>query len=204
MSVLVQTNCTLMIQASSTKYTQWDRGETNPFMRQICSLYQPLVRFPVLKVEIVEDAHGLPVVSTVEHDLHKIRRAALNPYFSVRSVSQLESIIKAKVKMMCDQISRFKEQGKILSIRLAFSAAIIDITTEYCTLNGRRRYLLLEEDAKYLHSFCAKFSRLGRQHQMVGVGKHDLWRYRNGTSGASFSGYFARGSGVATSHCRLF
>lgn len=192
-----------MMQASSTKFIPWDQGETNLLMRQICSHYQRPVRSPSSGLTPSKTLTDLPVVSTVEHDLHKVRRAALNPYFSVRSVTQLESVIKAKVNMMCDQIGKFKTQGKMLSIRLAFSAAILDITTEYCTLNGRKRRRLLGKDAEHLYSVCATVSRLGRQLQVVGVGKHDLWSYRNGTSGAPFSRHLTGGSGAATSHCPL-
>ena len=150
LSVLVPTNCMSMMQASLTRFIPWDRGETSPLMRQICSPYQPPVRSPFSGLEPSKTLTYFSVVSTVEHDLHKVRRAALNPYFSVRSVTQLESIIKAKVSMMCDQIGKFKPQGKVLSIRLAFSAAVLDITTEYCTLNGRQGRHLPEKNAEYL------------------------------------------------------
>lgn len=100
------------------------------------------------------------------------------------------------VGCLTNYFGKFKNQRKILSIRLAFSAAIIDITTEYCMSNGRRGRHLLEKNAECLYSVCATVSRLGRQHQMVGVGKHDLWKYRNGTSGAPFSGDLTRGSGT--------
>lgn len=46
---------------------------------------------------------------------------------------RLESVIQAKVRQMCDNISACKDRGQVIQIRHALTAAIVDITTEYCT-----------------------------------------------------------------------
>ena len=49
--------------------------------------------------------------STNPHDLHKMRRAALSPYFSMQNVRNLQNVIEEKVDML---MGRFKGFGKDL------------------------------------------------------------------------------------------
>ena len=44
--------------------------------------------------------------STVSHDVHRTRRGALNPFFSKRSVQQLEPLIRSKVEKLSDRFSK--------------------------------------------------------------------------------------------------
>ncbi len=57
---------------------------------------------------------------------------ALNPFFSKRSVMGLDSVIQSKVSRMCDAISAYKDQDRIVHIGHALTAIVVDITTEYC------------------------------------------------------------------------
>lgn len=59
-----------------------------------------------------------------------MRRGALNPFFSKRTVSELERSIKAKVEKMCGKLA--KQKGKIVEMGTVFTALTLDVITEYC------------------------------------------------------------------------
>ena len=58
---------------------------------------------------------------------------ALNPFFSKRSVTRLESLIQGKTRQLCDNISACKDRGQEIQLRHALTATIVDIVSEYCT-----------------------------------------------------------------------
>ena len=64
---------------------------------------------------------------------------ALNPFFSKRSTTRLESLIQGKARQMCDNISACKDRGQDIELRHALTATIVDIVTEYCTSPIRSR-----------------------------------------------------------------
>lgn len=49
-------------------------------------------------------------VGTADHDLHRIRRAAINPFFSQRSVRNLQPVIEERVDTL---LARLHEHGKV-------------------------------------------------------------------------------------------
>jgi hypothetical protein len=44
---------------------------------------------------------------TINHDLHRTRREALNPYFSKASVVKLEELIQSNVEKLCERIEEY-------------------------------------------------------------------------------------------------
>lgn len=78
-----------------------------------------------------------PVLLTVKSaDEHRVRRGALNPFFSRKSVLELEEgIIKSKTDKLCDMIETclYTSPGKrnIFDIHNAIRAYAIDIITSY-------------------------------------------------------------------------
>ena len=44
--------------------------------------------------------------ATVEHDHHRIRRSAVNKFFSRAQISKLESVIRGLVDQLCDKMIR--------------------------------------------------------------------------------------------------
>ena len=46
----------------------------------------------------------LSIGGTAQHDLHRRRREALNPFFSKKSVQALEPMISAKKGLLCERI----------------------------------------------------------------------------------------------------
>ncbi|KAK0656434.1 cytochrome P450 CYP542B3 [Cercophora newfieldiana] len=73
------------------------------------------------------------VIGTVEHDLHKMRRAALNPFFSQQSVRKLQPVLEERVNAL---LARLHADGKSASkhpidILYPFSAFTNDVINEY-------------------------------------------------------------------------
>jgi cytochrome P450 len=63
-------------------------------------------------------------LSTIEHDLHRMRRSAIAPFFSSANVRKLEPVIQAKVGMLFRRLLEFKD-GKekvVINLSHAFSA----------------------------------------------------------------------------------
>lgn len=86
--------------------------------------------------------------STVPHDLHRLRRGALNPFFSVRSVAQLEPLIKSKVEKLSARFQDLAKTQEVVRIDAAFMALTMDIICDYAFANDRK--YLDEPDFKLL------------------------------------------------------
>lgn len=78
-------------------------------------------------------ANGSPyaVASAQTHELHRMRRAALNPFFSKRAVQRLEPIITDKVDKLCSQIRGCYERGEVIQLDAAYMALTLDVITGY-------------------------------------------------------------------------
>jgi len=74
----------------------------------------------------------LAMINTIPHNLHRIRRAALSPFFSKASVTRLEPLIQEKVEILCSRLRKFKESGQPVSISLAYACLTNDVVSEYC------------------------------------------------------------------------
>lgn len=71
------------------------------------------------------------VFTTAKHDIHSIRRGALNPFFSKRSIVEFQPIICKKVELLCKNIAKYKETGKEFRLNMAFSSFAGDVITQY-------------------------------------------------------------------------
>ncbi|KAK2760521.1 benzoate 4-monooxygenase cytochrome p450 [Colletotrichum kahawae] len=76
--------------------------------------------------------------STVPHDLHRLRRGALNPFFSVRSVTQLEPLIRSKVEKLSSRFGEVAQTGEVIRLDAAFMALTMDIICDYAFANDRK------------------------------------------------------------------
>ncbi|KAI1319321.1 cytochrome P450 [Xylariaceae sp. FL0255] len=77
--------------------------------------------------------NGTPysIVSTLEHDLHRRRRNALNAFFSVGSIRRLEPIMKKYMTQIISRMERAGEVGEIIQMHPIFRACASDVITEY-------------------------------------------------------------------------
>lgn len=73
--------------------------------------------------------------STPRHDVHKMRRAAQDPFFSKRRIAQLAPQIQSKADKMCSRLARDFVGGdsgkKPVSLDNMFASYIADVTTQY-------------------------------------------------------------------------
>src|SRR6266536_1072185 len=74
----------------------------------------------------------LAEVLTVQHDVHRARRASINPYFSKQKILSLEPVIQRLVNKLVYRIEKLKGNAEPLPIRLAYECLTTDIITEYC------------------------------------------------------------------------
>jgi cytochrome P450 len=68
--------------------------------------------------------------STINHDLHRLRRKPLNPMFSVKRISEFQPVIREKVEKLCQKISLYQD-GQVLPLGRAWMALTTDAITEY-------------------------------------------------------------------------
>ncbi|OQV03992.1 Fungal specific transcription factor domain-containing protein isoform 1 [Cladophialophora immunda] len=71
-------------------------------------------------------------IATVGHDMHRMRRGAMNRYFSKESIRRLEPIINRNVEKLAQKLAEFKGSARSLNVNLPFGAFTSDIITEYC------------------------------------------------------------------------
>lgn len=64
----------------------------------------------------------LCVFATVEHDLHRKRRAALLPYFSMASVRRLQPVIEERIGVLLRRLKEFRGTNEVLNASCMFSA----------------------------------------------------------------------------------
>lgn len=67
---------------------------------------------------------GIPdsTFGAVNHDLHRTRRAALNPFFSKAKLRSLQPQIEAVVQALLARFENFRRTGEPMIVSLAFGA----------------------------------------------------------------------------------
>lgn len=113
------------------------------------------------------------IFSTVNHDLHRLRRAALNPLFSAAKVRELQPIIDAQVdnvlRRLDEQARASKEQP--VDLVVVFAAFTNDVINEYAF--ARSEHLVDKPD------FGRRtFESIMRGTYLGTVAKHMPWSLR--------------------------
>jgi hypothetical protein len=62
------------------------------------------------------------VFATPQHDLHKMRRAALSTFFSMASARRLQPEIQERLDLLLKRIREFRDNGKVFMASWAFAA----------------------------------------------------------------------------------
>ncbi len=68
---------------------------------------------------------------TVDHDVHRLRRAAINPFFSKQKVTALQPVIQRLVDKLCTRFEGVRGTDEVVSLECAFDAFTMDVITEY-------------------------------------------------------------------------
>ncbi|KAH8779103.1 hypothetical protein F5882DRAFT_297678, partial [Hyaloscypha sp. PMI_1271] len=71
-------------------------------------------------------------IGTVPHDLHRSRRAPMNPYFSKQSIQRLKTILQRTLKKVLGRLAQNVESGEPMGMQLLYAATTIDIMSDYC------------------------------------------------------------------------
>ncbi len=68
---------------------------------------------------------------TVNHELHRLRRAAINPFFSKQKVTALQPVIQRLVDKLCIKLEKVRNTDEVVPMECAFDAFTMDVITEY-------------------------------------------------------------------------
>ena len=68
---------------------------------------------------------------TVDHDLHRLRRSAINPFFSKQKVAALQPVIQQLADKLCKKLENIRATGEVVPLECAFDAFTMDVITEY-------------------------------------------------------------------------
>ncbi|KAJ5822443.1 hypothetical protein N7447_004783 [Penicillium robsamsonii] len=74
---------------------------------------------------------GWSLFNTVDHDVHRVRRAALSPFFSKRSIQALEGRVVEKIDILIDRIAEARKTGENVNLLFAAGALTMDVISAY-------------------------------------------------------------------------
>ncbi|KAE8154551.1 cytochrome P450 [Aspergillus avenaceus] len=81
------------------------------------------------------NANGL--FPTSEHEIHRHRRAALNPFFSKRAISNAAPMMQEQLSKVCDRLRReYQGTGKVFRLDWMMGCVASDIIVRYCFDRG--------------------------------------------------------------------
>lgn len=69
---------------------------------------------------------------TIGHDLHRLRRNAVNSFFSKRSIMAMEPLIKSKISLLSNVFQSHFVQATPINLRVVFSSLTLDVISDYC------------------------------------------------------------------------
>ena len=71
-------------------------------------------------------------VGTIDHDLHRKRRAAVLPLFSKQKIYALEPVIQSTIDRLCHKLEDYVKSGQPFNLRNAYKCFAADVLAEYC------------------------------------------------------------------------
>lgn len=88
--------------------------------------------------------------STISHDQHRLRRAALNRFFSMASVRKLQPMIEGRVTSLLERLRGFKDvKGNEGAIKLDFAYSAFT-NGEFCSFWKRLLAHAITEEPRFL------------------------------------------------------
>jgi hypothetical protein len=67
--------------------------------------------------------------STIDYRLHRVRRAALNPFMSKQTVARLQLMLTHMIEKLCNRIEEFRKSGEPMLMRRVYMCLTTDIVT---------------------------------------------------------------------------
>ncbi|CAL5868081.1 uncharacterized protein PFLUO_LOCUS2304 [Penicillium psychrofluorescens] len=71
-------------------------------------------------------------IGTQSHDLHRVRRNALNPFFSKKSVTDLVPVMWRPIEILRERLHHVAQTGGMLNMKYIYAAVTLDIINAYC------------------------------------------------------------------------
>ncbi|PWY77056.1 cytochrome P450 [Aspergillus heteromorphus CBS 117.55] len=98
------------------------------------------------KDQAMVSAYASPyaALATIDHDLHRARRAPLNPFFSKKAVLELSSVIQEKISLLAWHLEKSHAEKSVITLSTAFIGLTGDIITHY--LYGQDNGYLRDRD----------------------------------------------------------
>ncbi|KAF5879051.1 putative cytochrome p450 protein [Botrytis fragariae] len=135
-------------------YDVWCDGQFTFKIRELHQVYGPIIRISPHQLHVYDpafyeelysqhkvrhkyayflDRFQLPgsAFGSVDHKLHRERRAALNKYLSKQTIKKLEPMLLDMLDKLCGRIEEFKEKGEKLDMRVVYQCFITDVITLY-------------------------------------------------------------------------
>ncbi|EXJ64290.1 hypothetical protein A1O7_00626 [Cladophialophora yegresii CBS 114405] len=108
------------------------------------------------------NSSGLPqsAFGTPDHNLHRMRRAAMNPYFSKAKVRALQPRIQSILDNLMTRFREFQDSREPMTVSLAYAALANDIVQEYAFARSDNRLLA--------HDFDPSFKEAGEAGAKIG------------------------------------
>ncbi|KAH9900134.1 cytochrome P450 [Xylariomycetidae sp. FL2044] len=72
------------------------------------------------------------ILGTQDHEMHRRRRAVLNPYFSMQNVRRLEPVINDTLANLFRRLEGWARDGRPVKLNFAYKAATKDVIQAYC------------------------------------------------------------------------
>lgn len=95
------------------------------------------------------------VFSTVPHELHKVRRSAISPFFSKRSIGEYALVIQSIVDNFCLRLDEASRTGVLVNLNYAYAAMTTDVINEYCFSRTHNAVLAPDFNDSYYESIHA-------------------------------------------------
>ncbi|KLJ09026.1 hypothetical protein EMPG_15547 [Blastomyces silverae] len=80
-------------------------------------------------------------IGTVSHELHRIRRSPLNPFFSKKSVNDLFLVMCRPTNILCKRLDEACKTGETINMKYIYAAVTLDIINDYCFASSTENVL---------------------------------------------------------------
>ncbi|OCL07147.1 putative P450 monooxygenase [Glonium stellatum] len=100
----------------------------------------------------------LAAVGTAGHELHRLRRSALNPFFSKRSITRLESVLQENIDKLTARLREFKDTEKPVNLVDAFTSLSADSIGSFA-FGSSYGFLEMPDFNPRWHKFMMELSR---------------------------------------------
>lgn len=75
---------------------------------------------------------GGSIFEKINHDLHRKRRAAANPFFTKRAIQSLKPVIQAKTDIIVSRLRDFVNTGEVVDMSAVYTGLTMRVISQYC------------------------------------------------------------------------